>query len=267
MADDRETVLDRLLNPLVGLGAFARFSGSACRWMVTSRPAGRELLRQMYEIGVRSVPVIVITGAFIGMVLAAEAFGQFEDLGIKNLIGGVVNISMVKELGPVLAALMLAGRVGSAMAAELGTMRVTEQIDALQAMGADPVHHLVVPRVLACVLYIPLLTILADFCGVVGGYVLSVEVMGADYHYYWYYSRDYIETWDILCGVWKALFFGAAISLISCYKGFNCRPGAEGVGRAATEAFVSSFIAILMLDFVLVILLQVLYRLLISGTL
>lgn len=266
MEETRASALSRAVAPLVGLGNLTLFTGQTFRWMVTSRPQPRQLLRQMFEIAVRSVPVVVITGAFVGMVLAAETFGQFEQWGLKNRIGGIVNIAMVKELGPVLAAIMLAGRVGSAMAAELGTMRVTEQIDALRSMGADPIRHLVVPRVLACVLYIPLLTIIADLCGVIGGYLVSVKVLGADEHYYWRFSYGFVETWDILCGVWKAVFFGAAISLISCYKGFHCRPGAEGVGRAATEAFVASFIAIMAIDFLLVLLLQSLYRLIYLGT-
>jgi len=254
-----------LLDAVAGFGAVAKFTGRTFAWMVTARPPGRQLLRQMYEVAVRSVPVVLITGTFIGMVLAAETFTQFEKWGLKNRIGGIVNIAMVKELGPVLAALMLAGRVGSAMAAELGTMRVTEQIDALRAMGTNPIHHLVVPRVLACIVYIPVLTVLADLCGVIGGYVLSVHVLGADEHYFWRWSQGYVEVWDILCGVWKALFFGAAISVISCYKGFHCRPGAEGVGRAATEAFVASFIAILVIDFLLILLLQDLYQLIYAG--
>ena len=261
MEGPRGRAAPRVANAVAGFGAFASFTGRTFAWMFTSKPAGRQLLRQMHEIAVRSVPVVLITGAFIGMVLAAETFGQFEKWGLKNRIGGIVNIAMVKELGPVLAALMLAGRVGSAMAAELGTMRVTEQIDALRAMGTNPIHHLVVPRVLACIIYIPVLTVVADLCGVIGGYVLSVHVLGADEHYYWRWSAGYVEFWDIMCGVWKAVFFGAAISLVSCFKGFHCRPGAEGVGRAATEAFVASFIAILFIDFLLVLLLQDLYRL------
>ena len=261
MEGPRLRARSRVAEAVAGFGAFARLVGQTFRLIFTTRPQGRQLIRQMYEVAVRSVPVIVITGTFMGMVMAAESFAQFERWGLRNRIGGVVNVSMVKELGPVLAALMLAGRVGSAMAAELGTMRVTEQIDALRALGADPVHHLVVPRVLASIVYIPMLTVVADICGVVGGYLLSVPVLGANEHYYWRWSAGYVEVWDILCGVVKALFFGAAISLISCYKGFHCRPGAEGVGRAATEAFVFSFIAILLLDFILVIFLQDFYTL------
>ncbi len=146
---------------------------------------------------------------------------------------------------------MLAGRVGSSMAAELGTMRVTEQIDALSALGTNPIYYLVVPRFLACVLLIPLLTLMGDFMGVIGGAVVSTQILNVDSFAYWKHTRDFVDSLDIFAGVFKSYFFGAAIALISCHRGFNSRAGAEGVGRAATEAFVFSFIVILFLDFVL----------------
>jgi ABC transport permease subunit len=156
--------------------------------------------------------------------------------------------ALVRELGPVLAATMLAGRVGSAMAAELGTMRVTEQIDALESMGANPIYYLVVPRFLGCLVLIPTLTIMADFMGVLGGYLYSHLVLGIDYHHYWANSREYVDAFDFLMGIFKTFFFGAAIALVSCHHGFHCDHGAEGVGRAATNAFVHSFVLILVLD-------------------
>jgi phospholipid/cholesterol/gamma-HCH transport system permease protein len=137
------------------------------------------------------------------------------------------------------------------MAAELGTMRVTEQIDALAALGTNPIRYLVVPRFLACVLLIPLLTLMADFMGVIGGAVVSTQMLHVDSYHYWYHSRAYVGGMDIFAGIFKSYFFGAAIALISCHRGFHSRAGAEGVGRAATEAFVYSFIAILALDFVI----------------
>ena len=146
---------------------------------------------------------------------------------------------------------MLAGRVGSSMAAELGTMRVTEQIDALSALGTNPIYYLVVPRFLACVLLIPLLTLMGDFMGVIGGAVVSTQILNVDSFAYWKHTRDFVDSLDIFAGVFKSYFFGAAIALISCHRGFNSKAGAEGVGRAATEAFVFSFIVILFLDFVL----------------
>jgi phospholipid/cholesterol/gamma-HCH transport system permease protein len=183
------------------------------------------------------------------MVLAVQAYHSFQMMGLATRLGSVINISIVKELGPVLAATMLAGRIGSSMAAELGTMRVTEQIDALSALGTNPIYYLVVPRFLACLLLIPLLTLMADFMGVIGGAVIATQVLGVDSFAYWKHSRDFVESLDIFAGAFKSYFFGAAIALISCHRGFNSSAGAEGVGKAATEAFVFSFIAILFLDF------------------
>ena len=211
----------------------------------------------MHQVGVLSLPVVALTGTFIGMVLAVHSFFQFSKIGLESRLGAVINMSLVRELGPVLAATMLAGRVGGAIAAELGTMRVTEQLDALEAMGANPVHYLVVPRFLACLFLIPTLTIMADFMGVVGGYFYSVFILGIDRHFYLYNSAQFVGGFDFFVGVFKSLFFGAAIALISCYRGFHCTAGAEGVGRAATASFVLSFVSILVIDLMLGIVLDV----------
>ena len=152
---------------------------------------------------------MALTGTFIGMVLAVQSFAQFRMLGMETRMGAVINMSLVRELGPVLAATMLAGRVGSAMAAELGTMRVTEQIDALSSMGANPIHYLVVPRFLACLLLIPALTVMADFMGVVGAGVYSIHFLGVDSHHYWENSQHFVGNFDMFVGVFKSLFFGA----------------------------------------------------------
>jgi phospholipid/cholesterol/gamma-HCH transport system permease protein len=231
------------------IGGMAHFSGLTLAWMVRRLPRWSVLVPNFYAIGVSSVPVVAITGTFIGMVLAVQAHSQFAAMGMASRLGSVINISLVKELGPVLAATMLAGRVGSSMAAELGTMRVTEQIDALSALGTNPIYYLAVPRFLACLLLIPLLTLMADFMGVIGGAVVSTRMLKVDPYHYWYYSRNFVGSLDLLAGVFKSYFFGAAIALISCHRGFHSKAGAEGVGRAATEAFVYSFIAILFLDF------------------
>jgi phospholipid/cholesterol/gamma-HCH transport system permease protein len=230
-------------------GAMAHFSLQAFGWMFRRAPRWSVLVPIFYTIGVSSFPVVAITGTFIGMVLAVQAYSQFELMGLATRLGSVINISLVKELGPVLAATMLAGRVGSSMAAELGTMRVTEQIDALAALGTNPIFFLVTPRFLACFLLIPLLTLMADFMGVIGGAVVSTQLLKVDAYHYWLHSREYVGALDLLAGVFKSYFFGAAIALISCHRGFHSKAGAEGVGRAATEAFVYSFIAILFLDF------------------
>jgi phospholipid/cholesterol/gamma-HCH transport system permease protein len=230
------------------IGDFALFTIRTFTWLATRMPRSETLFPNFYQIGVLSLPVVALTGTFIGMVLAVQSYYQFHQLGLETRLGAVINMSLVRELGPVLAATMLAGRVGSAMAAELGTMRVTEQIDALSSMGANPVHYLVVPRFLACLFLIPTLTIMADFMGVAGGYFYSVYQLGIDQHHYWYNSAKFVGSWDLLSGVFKSLFFGAAIALVSCHRGFTCSAGAEGVGRAATAAFVYSFILILVLD-------------------
>jgi len=240
---------EQVFDVIADIGGVAQFSGLTVAWLVRKLPKWSVLVPNFYAIGVSSVPVVAITGTFIGMVLAVQAYSQFSAMGMATRLGSVINISLVKELGPVLAATMLAGRVGSSMAAELGTMRVTEQIDALSALGTNPIYYLVVPRFLACVLLIPLLTLMADFMGVIGGAGVSTQMLGGDAFHYWYHSRNYVGALDLFAGVFKSYFFGAAIALISCHRGFHSTAGAEGVGRAATDAFVYSFIAILFLDF------------------
>jgi phospholipid/cholesterol/gamma-HCH transport system permease protein len=220
-------------------------------WLLVGIPRGQAFWSVMYQVGVQSVSVVCITGGFIGMVLAIQAYDQFAMMHMENQLGTVVNVTLVKELGPVLAAVMLAGRVGSAIAAELGTMRVTEQIDALTALGANPIRNLVVPRFVACVVLIPMLTVVADCVGILTGWLFSTQALGVDSFFYWYHSKRYVAPYDIISGLIKSLFFGAAISLIACHRGFNSSAGAEGVGRAATESFVYSFVVILAMDFVL----------------
>jgi phospholipid/cholesterol/gamma-HCH transport system permease protein len=244
---------------IVALGNVSVFGLRVVAWMFTRLPRRETLLPAFYQIGVLSLPVVALTGTFIGMVLAVQSYDQFRMLNLESRLGAVINMSLVRELGPVLAATMLAGRVGSAMAAELGTMRVTEQIDALASMGANPIHYLVVPRFLGCLILIPTLTIMADFMGIVGGAFFSIVRLGIDSHQYWENSQEFIGVYDVFGGTFKSLFFGAAIAILSCHRGFYCDPGAEGVGRAATGAFVTSFVLILILDLQLGIVLNSLY--------
>jgi phospholipid/cholesterol/gamma-HCH transport system permease protein len=262
--------LDAVIDWLSGLGGLVmnwviaiedvlEFFLRTLGWIFRRKPRGDTLLPNFYQIGVLSLPVVALTGTFIGMVLAVQSHAQFRQLNMETRLGAVINMSLVRELGPVLAATMLAGRVGSAMAAELGTMRVTEQIDALSSMGANPIHYLVVPRFIACLVLIPCLTIMADFMGVAGGYFYSIYILDIDANHYMENSRNFVGAFDLFSGVFKSLFFGAAIAVISCYRGFHCDPGAEGVGRAATSAFVISFVLILMLDFFLGIALDNVY--------
>ena len=248
-----------VINATVSLGQLGQFGWQTMLWLFARRPSRDTLIPAFYQVGVLSLPVVAMTGTFIGMVLAVQSYFQFRQLGLETLLGGVINISLVRELGPVLAATMLAGRVGSSIAAELGTMRVTEQIDALSSMGANPIQYLVVPRFVACLFLIPTLTIMADFMGVVGGLFYSVNILDIDMHHYWTNSKQYVGMWDLFSGVFKSLFYGAAIAIISCHRGFHCRAGAEGVGQAATAAFVHSFVSILVLDLFLNITLDAIY--------
>ena len=245
------------------LGKFSRFFG------VTLGAMGKTLfmprsyplvLTQMNVIGVQSVPVVMLTGAFVGMILAIQAYGQLAAMGLEERLGVLINIAVVKELGPVLAAVMLAGRVGGALTAELGTMNVTEQIAAVRSMGTDPMKYLVAPRVLACLLLTPFLIVYADLMGILGGYFISVFQLKINAGAYWNYSAMGVELWDVSTGVLKGFFFGGAIALISCYKGFSCREGAQGVGQACTEAFVGSFMAILAMNYVFAVVLDAVYK-------
>jgi phospholipid/cholesterol/gamma-HCH transport system permease protein len=248
-----------VLRVVEGLGDITFFTWRTLGWLVTRLPRRDTLIANMYTIGVQSLPVVAVIGTFTGMVLAVQSYTQFRQFGLETQLGGVINKSMFRELGPVLAATMLAGRVGSSMAAELGTMRVTEQIDALSAMGANPIHYLVVPRFLSCLMLIPSLTIMAVFMGVVGGYFYCVSIIGIDSHHYLSNARRFVENWDLAYGIVKSVFFGATIGIVSCYRGFNCLPGAEGVGRAATTAFVYSFVIIIILDLLVSIMLDQVY--------
>jgi len=253
----------RTIRGINNAGQFARFAWQSLLTSAGSIGHFRTyplVLSQMNIIGVRSVPVIMVTGAFVGMTLAVQAYDQLAGMRLEEHLGVLINISVVKELGPVLAAVMLAGRVGGALTAELGTMNVTEQIDAIRSMGTDPVRHLVAPRVLACLLLTPVLIIYADLLGILGGYFVSVWQLGINSGAYWMFSASGVELYDVLVGVTKGFFFGCAIALISCYKGFTCKEGAQGVGQACTEAFVASFISILASDFALAVISKAIYN-------
>jgi phospholipid/cholesterol/gamma-HCH transport system permease protein len=250
------------IEDISSLGRFGRFiwqSFSASLRGCLSSSTYTLVWTQMNIIGVKSVPVVMITGAFIGMLLGVQAYDQLAGMGLEEHLGVLINVSVVKELGPVLAAVMLAGRVGGALTAELGTMKVTEQIDAVRSMGTDPMRYLVAPRFLACLLLTPVLIIYADLMGILGGYFVSVIQFGINNRAYWEFSASGVELWDVGIGIAKGFFFGAAIALISCYKGFTCKEGAQGVGQACTEAFVASFISILALDFALAVIFKSVY--------
>jgi len=209
------------------------------------------IFKQMEFIGVRSVFVIILTGAFTGMVLALQSYYGFKKFGSEGLVGATVALSMTRELGPVLTSLMVSGRAGSAMAAELGTMRVTEQIDALTAMALNPIKYLVTPRIIAAFLVLPVLTVISDFIGIIGGYLVGVKLLGINEGAYIDKMIKFVELNDIYNGLVKSAVFGVILSIVSCYKGFYAKGGAEGVGRATTEAVVASSVTILVTDYIL----------------
>ena len=209
------------------------------------------IFKQMEFIGVKSVWIVVVTGCFTGMVLALQTYYGFRRFSSEALVGTTVALSMTRELGPVLTALMVTGRAGSAIAAELGTMRVTEQIDALTVMAVNPVKHLVVPRVIAALLMLPVLTVIADFTGILGGYFVGVKLLGINGAIFIGKIVKYLDLGDIYNGLAKAACFGVILGMICCYKGFYTGGGAEGVGRATTEAVVASSISILVADYIL----------------
>jgi len=212
---------------------------------------GRQLLLQAEEVGVQSLPVVLLTALFTGMVLALQSYIVFHRFAAESLTGLVVSMSLVRELGPVLVGLMVAGRVGASFAAELGTMRVTEQIDALWTLSTDPFRYLVTPRVLAVILMLPLLTIIADFIGIYGGYAISVYLLDQNPTVYIENTTIYMELEDFYSGLIKAAFFGLLIGVIGCTEGFNCKGGAAGVGTATTRAVVISCMSILVSDYFL----------------
>lgn len=253
---------------VVEFGRFTIFAGWTFWWLTRLKRwcHWRLLGPQFFSVGVASIPVVAITGGFIGMILALEGFEQFRAIGQEGRLGGVINVSVTKQIGPVLAAVMVAGRVGCALAAELGTMRVTEQLDALRAMAADPIPYLVVPRFVACVVMTPLLTIYSDVLGVWGGWLITVRLYEVSPYEYWDFTASFVNWWEPTSGLIKSVFFGASIGLIACYKGFHSEAGASGVGRAATEAFVASFLAIITLNLVLAKLLNTINYMFIDRT-
>jgi phospholipid/cholesterol/gamma-HCH transport system permease protein len=218
-------------------------------WSVRPPIEIRNIIKQMEEVGVRSMPVVLVTATFTGMVLALQSYSGFQRFGATSFVGSVVALSLTRELGPVFAGLMVSGRVGASMAAELGTMKVTEQIDALVTLATNPVKYLVVPRVLAATAVLPILVIFADLVGIVGGYFVAVYLMGANPYVYISKTYQYLQIRDIYTGLIKAAVFGTLIALISCHHGFIAEGGAEGVGRATTRAVVTSSMMVLVSDY------------------
>jgi phospholipid/cholesterol/gamma-HCH transport system permease protein len=237
--------------PAMGLGRIMLLLCSVVKELFRPPFDIRNILKQMLEIGVNSLPVVLITAVFTGMVLALQSYTGFKRFGAEGLVGSVVALSMTRELGPVLSALIITGRAGAAMAAELGTMRVTEQIDALQTLATNPVKYLIAPRFVSGMIMLPALAVVTDIVGILGGYFVTVVLLGANSKVYLRETWNYLQIEDIYSGLIKAFCFGASFTLISCYKGFYTEGGAEGVGKATTGAVVYSSMTILISDYFL----------------
>jgi len=232
------------------VGGLALFALEALSHLVRPPFHGRQFLRHFIEVAYFSLPVVALTALFTGMVLALQSYTGFARFNAQSAVASVVALSVTRELGPVLAGLMVAGRIGAAMAAELGTMRVTDQIDALTTLSTDPMKYLVAPRLLAATLALPLLVLVADIIGVMGGYLVGTAKLGFVSAAFLDSTWDVLETMDVVSGLVKAAVFGFVIALMGCWCGYRSRGGAQGVGMATTSAVVLASILILALDYV-----------------
>jgi phospholipid/cholesterol/gamma-HCH transport system permease protein len=234
---------------LAAAGRLVIFAGMALATAFSPPFYPRAMLRQMVEIGYFSLPVVGLTAIFTGMVLALQSYTGFSRFAAEGAVATVVVLSVTRELGPVIAGLMVAGRVGAAMAAEIGTMRVTDQIDALTTLSTNPLRYLVLPRLIAGLVTLPLLVVVADIIGVFGGYLVGVYRFGFNPSAYLARTQQYLETSDVVSGLVKAAAFGFIVALMGCYHGYYSRGGAQGVGQATTAAVVSASILILFFDY------------------
>lgn len=241
------------IDGLSAVGQLGFLLADVIRTLFRDRPRREVMAIQFYHIGFLSLPVVLITGISMGLVLAVQSYVTLAKFSAEVMTGPMVNYSMVTQIGPVLSGLMVAGRVGSNMAAEIGTMQVTEQIDALRVMGTNPVSYLVAPRFLACVLLLPILSALAAAAGVAVASILVVGVYQVDAGAYWFRSSQFLLPWDILTGMGKTLVFGAIISLVSCRQGLLTSGGATGVGTACTRGVVQASLLILVANFIMTV--------------
>jgi len=249
------TILERIgfafIRVFEQTGLWCTAFAATMRWTFRRPFDGREWIRQMVRVGVDSIPVVVLTAMFTGMVLALQTFIGFRRVHAEQFVASVVSLAMLRELSPVLVGLMVTGRVGSSMAAEIGTMKVTEQIDALKALATEPVQYLFVPRVVAGVVMLPFLVILGDFLGIYGGYLVAVKLMNSNPVVYQQNTYQFLTLNDLWSGLIKAAVFGLILTLTGCVRGYHTSGGAEGVGRATTNAVVSASLIILLSDFFL----------------
>ena len=240
-----------LINFMVHTGRLTFFVLQALYYAVKPPYYPRQLMRQLMEIGYYSLPVVGLTALFTGMVLALQSYTGFSRFSAEGAVATVVVLSITRELAPVLAGLMVAGRVGASMAAEIGTMRVTEQIDALSTLATNPIQYLVTPRLLAGIITLPILVFIADIIGVMGGYLVCVYKLGFNGSNYLHQTLQYLEFSDVISGLTKAGVFGFFTSAMGCYHGYHSKGGAQGVGTATTQAVVSASILILITNYLL----------------
>lgn len=244
-----DVVLKTPLSLLEEIGNTVMMLGSAARWFVRRPFRWRQYLRAMEMVGVDSLGIVILVGAFVGAAFSLQTVSAFRLFQAEALVGSTVAIALCRELAPVLAGVMLTARAGSAMATELGSMRITEQIDALHTMSVNPIQYLVCPRILASLVMLPLLTLVFAFVGIMGAYFVAVELMNVDGGVFIANIEWYLDAQDIAQGLLKAAIFGLAVSSIGCYQGYNAKGGAQGVGVATTKAVVQSCVAILILDY------------------
>jgi phospholipid/cholesterol/gamma-HCH transport system permease protein len=247
------------LEVLQALGELGGLTKDVAIALYKDRQRRDVIVTQLYHIGYLSLPVVLISGTSLGLVMAVQSFATLHRFNAEVMCGPMVNYSMVTQLSPVVTGLMLSGRVGSNMAAEIGTMKVTEQLDALRTMGTDPIAYLVAPRALACVLLMPLLTALASVAGITAAGFLVVHVWMVDGAAYWHRASEYVATWDIVTGLLKTVIFGGVIALVACRRGLMTSGGATGVGEACTKGVVQASVLVLLANFLLTLLIQKLY--------
>lgn len=241
------------------LGELALLVASVTESLIHGRKRIRLILQQLAEIGFRSQPVVMVTGAFTGAVLTAQSLFQFSKFGMETLGGALVSVAMLRELGPVVTGLMLAGRVGASIAAEIGTMKVTEQIDALRVMNVNPIDYLVTPRLLAMLIAIPLLIGESAALGIIASNLVGIEAFGIGEAYWKYQMEKFTDLTDISIALIKGMFFGIIIIIVACHQGLQANQGAAGVGRGTTRAMVYSSLLILVANFFLTLLLNIVF--------
>src|SRR5919108_1633181 len=246
-----EALGSKAFDGLAGMGRMMTLLVTALLWAFVPPFRLRRILRKIHFMGWRSLLVVVLTGAFPGMVLGLQGYYPLRKFGATAMLGPAVALSLIREIGPVLCALVVTGRAGSAMAAEIGIMRITDQIDSLSVMALNPVKFLITPNILAGVITLPLLTAIVDVIGIYGGYLVGVQLLGVGHGVYFGEMQNILGIRDVSIGFWKSVSFGLIISWVCCYKGFYTQFGAEGVSKATTEAVVLSSVWILVSDYFL----------------